>query len=94
MAKKKQLEIKGAERKTDEKLDELVERLVSTRAERLRLLGEVRTAQSDLASELARKKLKQYAYIDGEAKYVVTVKPGHDGLGLKVEKLKEQEVQA
>lgn len=91
---KKQLEVPGAERPTDEELDTLVEHYVTARQERARLLAEVRLSATSLAEKLRERKLKGgYAYVDGEVRYVVKLAPKSDGLSLKTEKLPSEELE-
>ncbi len=91
---KRQLEVPGAERPTDEELDALVEHYVTARQERARMLAEVRDSAAALAEKLRERKLRGgYAYVDGETRYVVKLAPKVDGLSLKTEKLPSEELE-
>jgi len=88
---KRQLEIKGAERKTDKELDRCVEKILEHNERRILAKAAEDEERENARALMSKKGLRSYTYFDGEERYTVTYQEREAKVSVKKAKNVEAE---
>lgn len=83
MAKKRQLEIVGAERKVDDQMEAALEAILDYAAKRIEAKEAEDTARQTVSDRMREMGIGEYTYCDGEERYTVKLVERQDSISIR-----------